>query len=93
MEILCEVLDRVALEAKTDLLEGIEDELLKMPKVIRNISDVFPNMVGLLLHIRNKLRKEKDYAFADQIRQRLAANCIIVDDQGADKSTYRLEAK
>jgi cysteinyl-tRNA synthetase len=64
------------------MLEGLKDKI-----------ELYPRLIELLLSIRNRFRKEKDYESADFIRDLLLEQRISIDDQGLDKSTYRLEVK
>ena len=46
-------------------------------------------VIGLLLEIRNRLRKEKQYAFADEIRDKLTQLNILIKDS-PEGSTWEL---
>lgn len=90
MKILAEVEERLASADRSEMLryimEGFHDRII----VIRNVNELYPKIIALLLDVRNKLRKEKDYELADYIRKRLLENNILVDDQGIDMSTFRM---
>jgi cysteinyl-tRNA synthetase len=47
--------------------------------------------VDLLLDVRRKLREIKQWALADEIRNRLASLGVIVEDKPGGESTWRLE--
>jgi cysteinyl-tRNA synthetase len=90
MNILAEVEERLASADRSEILkyimEGFHDRIIG----IRNANELYPKIIALLLDVRNKLRKEKDYELADYIRKRLLENNILIDDQGIDMSTFRM---
>jgi cysteinyl-tRNA synthetase len=90
MKILSDVKKRLREEKRDSVLDNsinIDDfELLK------DVKNVYPLIIKLLQRIRNELRKEKDYEFADYIRERLSKSGIFIDD-GTAGSTYRIEVK
>ncbi len=90
---LKEIIKKLEDDGRQNILDEIKDELWKMYGNFRRAGDVFPGMVDLILRIRNILRKEKDYSFADYIRSRLADTGIQIQDINLDKSTYRLEVR
>ena len=87
MVILSEVKKRLQNEERDELLNEIAGDCLGLLES-KGAGGVRPIVIDLLLDIRNKLRKEKNYELADYIRERLQENNIIVDDQG-DGSTFR----
>jgi len=78
---------------KDDLLAAIEKDSAGMFDDIKSIEDVFPGIVNLLLRIRQRLRREGNYEFADRIRKLLAERNITFQDLSDGTSTYRLEVK
>jgi cysteinyl-tRNA synthetase len=50
------------------------------------------DLLGLLVELRNRLRKEKNFALADEIRNRLADLGVTVEDR-ADGSRWRIEPR
>ncbi len=78
---------------KDDLLTAIEKDSAVMFDDIKKVEDVFPGIVNLLLRIRQRLRKEGNYEFADRIRKLLAERNITFQDLSDGTSTYRLEVK
>ncbi len=50
------------------------------------------DLLGLLVELRNRLRKEKNFALADEIRNRLAELGVTVEDR-ADGSRWRIEPR
>ena len=50
------------------------------------------DLLGLLVELRNRLRKEKNFALADEIRNRLAELGITLEDR-ADGSRWRIEPR
>jgi cysteinyl-tRNA synthetase len=93
MKILAEVEKRLASANRTELLNDIMVRFHDRIIGIRNVNELYPKIIALLLYVRNVLRKEKNYELADYIRKRLLENNIIIDDQSIDASTFRLEAK
>ncbi len=87
MVILSEVKKRLQSEERGELLNEIAVDCLDLLES-KGAGGVRPIVIDLLLDIRNRLRKEKNYKLADYIRKRLQENNIIVDDQG-DGSTFR----
>lgn len=49
-------------------------------------------LIGLLLDLRNRLRKEKNFAMADEIRNRLIGLGVAVEDR-PDGSRWRIEPR
>jgi cysteinyl-tRNA synthetase len=93
MKILAEVEERLAKAERNELLHDTMVRFHDRIIGIRNVNELYPQVIALLLDVRNKLRKEKNYELADYIRKRLLENNILIDDQSIDVSTYRLEAK
>ena len=91
MKVLREVKARLKSE-KSTLLNAAAQDLWNQVESIKSSNEFFPNIVNVLLNLRNRLRKEKDYELADFIRERLAQKNIQIFDKG-DKSTFRVEAK
>ncbi|AMV38619.1 cysteine--tRNA ligase [Planctomyces sp. SH-PL62] len=50
------------------------------------------DLMSLLIELRARLRKEKHYALADEVRNRLAGLGVVLED-GADGTRWRVEAK
>lgn len=91
MEVLREVKAQLKPE-KSTLLNAAAQDLWNQVESINSSNEFFPNIVNVLLSMRNRLRKEKDYKLADFIRERLAQKGIQIFDKG-DVSTFRVEAK
>ncbi len=91
MEILHEVKAKIK-DEKSGLLDNAAQELWNELENMKSSDEFFPNIVNVLLGIRNRLRKEKEYGLADFIRERLAQKGIQIFDKG-DVSTFRVEAK
>jgi cysteinyl-tRNA synthetase len=92
MNVFREVKGRLESEKRDDLLKVLADDFLTITDKIKTIDDVFPAVIGILMNIRNRFRKEKNYDFADFIRKRLLTHRVQIQDKGVDVSTYRLEA-
>ncbi len=92
-EIIIEVKKRLQEEKRSDLVNAIEHDESSMLEGLKDSSELYPRLIELLLGIRNIFRKEKDYEFADFIRTRLGEQKIVIDDEGLDKSTYRVEVE
>ncbi len=80
-------------QRKDDLLTAIEKDFANMFDDIRGIEDICPVMINLLLRIRQRLRKDGNYEFADHIRKLLAERGITFQDLSDGTSTYRLEVR
>jgi len=91
VEILHEVKVKLK-EKKSTLLDTATLGFWNLLEDIKTNEEFFPNMINVLLQIRNQLRKDKDYELADFIRERLAQKGIQIFDKG-DASTFRVEAK
>ncbi len=50
------------------------------------------DLLGLLVELRNRLRKEKNFALADEIRNRLAELGVTLEDR-PDGSRWRIEPR
>jgi cysteinyl-tRNA synthetase len=50
------------------------------------------DLLGLLVELRNRLRKEKNFAMADEVRNRLAELGVTVEDR-PDGSRWRIEPR
>jgi cysteinyl-tRNA synthetase len=50
------------------------------------------DLLGLLVDLRNRLRKEKNFALADEIRNRLAGLGVTIEDR-PDGSRWRIEPR
>ena len=92
MNILTDVRKRLRREKKDGLLDDIARDFLADFEHMKHANDLYPMVINLLLGIRYRLRKEKNYDFADYIRKRLLESNIMVDDQES-VSTYRIEVK
>ncbi len=92
MQILGEVRAKLGEKNKQSLLHDTAGDFLEMFES-RGVRSVRPAVIRLLLSIREKLRDAKDFELADYIRDRLRESHIIVDDQGASGSTYRVEVQ
>ncbi|OPX18147.1 cysteine--tRNA ligase [candidate division WOR-3 bacterium 4484_100] len=93
MIIIKEVMERLKTEGRTEILDKVKDGFLRIFEDVNQMKDVFPGVVGLILDVRNMLRKEKEYSFADYIRSRLADAGIQIQDININSSTYRLEVR
>ena len=93
MNVLREVAQRLVQEDQAALVESVWKEYFRSLEIIKNIDDVFPALVHFLLDIRNQLRKNKKFEYADLIRDKLAEHGVMVHDTGTDSSTYKLEIK
>ena len=91
MEVLRDVKAKIK-DAKSGLLDSAVQDFWNQLEGIKSSNEFFPNIVNVLLGIRNRLRKEKEYGLADFIRERLAQKGIQILDKG-DVSTFRVEAK
>ena len=91
VEILHEVKVKLK-EKKSTLLDTATLGFWNLLEDIKTNEEFFPNMINVLLQIRNQLRKDKDYELADFIRERLAQKGIHIFDKG-DVSTFRVEVK
>jgi cysteinyl-tRNA synthetase len=91
-DILRDIKDRLESENRQDILSAIKGELFDAVGGIKNRHDVFPLLVDQLLQIRNMMRKEKNFQFADYIRDRLAKSRIQIQDKDVNTSTYRVVA-
>ena len=91
MEVLREVKAQLKPE-KSTLLNAAAQDLWNQLESIKSSNEFFPNIVNVLLNMRNRFRKEKDYKLADFIRERLAQKGIQIFDK-EDVSTFRVEAK
>lgn len=58
----------------------------------RKIDDISPQLLDLLLNLRGRLRENKLYKPADEIREKLREIGIIIEDQ-KDSSSYRWEVR
>lgn len=92
-KIIVEVKNKLQKDKRDDMVGAIEHDESAILEGLRKKSELNPRLIGLLLDIRNRFRKESNYGFADYIRNRLLEHEIIVDDQGLDKSTYHVEVK
>lgn len=93
MTVFEDVRNKLRKEHKNKLLDDIAGDFLDDFMSIKDESEFFPMMINLLLRIRNRLRKEKNFEFADYIRKRLAEHRIHVYDGETGESTYRVELK
>ncbi|MBE0433470.1 cysteine--tRNA ligase, partial [candidate division WOR-3 bacterium] len=93
MKIVAEVEEKLNIANKQKLLDSMKEWFYHRIIGIKHVDELYPKTIAFLLQMRNELRKEKDYELADYVRKRLLDNNIIVDDQGIDASTYRLEVK
>ena len=91
--IVVDVKKKLLKDKRNDLLDAIEHDESGMLEGLKNKSDLYPRLIELLLGIRNRFRREKDYESADFIRNLLLEQRITIDDQGLDKSTFRVEVK
>jgi cysteinyl-tRNA synthetase len=93
MKILAEVEERLASANRNELLNDIIARFHDRIISIKDVNELYPKIIALLLDVRNELRKEKNYELADYIRKRLLENNILIDDQSIDVSTFRMEAE
>lgn len=93
MDVFREITAKLSVTQKTDLLKAGREKLNARINDLKTIDDVLPAIITSLLDLRNMVRKNKDYEFADYIRERLAQIGIQIQDKQADITTYRLEAK
>ncbi|KPK64021.1 hypothetical protein AMJ83_04170 [candidate division WOR_3 bacterium SM23_42] len=91
--IMRDVEEKLHKEKEKDILNDIKIDFYERVTKMKDVRELSNRIIGLLLDIRNRFRKEKKYDFADYIRQRLMDNGIVIDDESIDKSTFRLEAK
>jgi cysteinyl-tRNA synthetase len=91
MRILDDVRKKIVQEHKQDILVEIKDEVFKNVTNMKGGEDAFDMIMSMLLGIRNRMRREKNYAFADYIRSRLSELNIQIHDKDPETSTYRLE--
>ncbi len=89
---ITEVRQGLADKGKPEIIEGLFNDFFELLRE-KEFSGLRSALINLLLRIRNRLRREREFGLADGIRDRLAEKGIIIDDQGNDKSTYRLEIK
>ncbi len=90
--ILEDVKKKIGEENKQDILSDIKDSVFSCVANMKERDDGFEIVMSVLLDIRNRMRKEKDYEFADYIRKRLQELNIHIKDRDLDTSTYRVEA-
>jgi cysteinyl-tRNA synthetase len=93
MQILMEVQKKLQDEKRDDLLQYLRTDFLDRIITIQHTDQLYAGVVNVLLDLRNRFRKEKNYEFADYIREKLLKDNIVIDDQGIDKSTFRTEVK
>jgi cysteinyl-tRNA synthetase len=93
MQVLADVKKRLDDNKRDDLLQYLRADFFDNVIHIKDTSELYPRVVNVLLDIRNIFRKEKNYEFADYIRMRLLEQNIVIDDQGIDKSTFRVEVR
>jgi cysteinyl-tRNA synthetase len=93
MQILMDVQKKLQGESRNDLLQYLKSDFFDRIITIKHTDQWYTGVVNVLLDLRNRFRKEKNYEFADYIRERLLENNIIIDDQGIDKSTFRTEVR
>ena len=93
MEILVDVQQKLQSEKRNDMVQYLKSDFFDRIVSIRNTEQLFTGALNVLLDLRNRFRKEKNYEFADYIRERLLKHNIVIDDQGIDKSTFRMEVK
>ena len=93
MEILVDVQKKLQTEKRNDMVQYLKSDFFDRIVSIRNTEQLFTGALNVLLDLRNRFRKEKNYEFADYIRERLLKHNIVIDDQGIDKSTFRMEVK
>ncbi len=91
LRVLEDVRKKIGEENKQDMLADIKDSVFFSVANMREKDDGFEIVMAALLNIRNKMRKEKDYEFADYIRKRLQELNIHIKDKDLDTSTYRVE--
>ncbi len=77
---------------------GIAESIRQYLKILgfveekRETDDLLPKLLEIILHLRNQLRKNKQYEMADEIRKKLNDLGIIINDN-LNESTYRREVK
>ncbi len=77
---------------------GIAESIRQYLKILgfveekKETDDLSPKLLEIILHLRNQLRKNKQYEMADEIRKKLNDLGIIIDDN-LNGSTYRREVK
>ena len=64
--------------------------MLRIERSARNAREL-ATVVGELLESRRKLREAKQWALADEVRDRLGALGVIVEDKPGGESTWRVE--
>jgi cysteinyl-tRNA synthetase len=87
MMILNDVKKRLHDDGRQQLLNEIAGDCLDILQN-KGAGGVRSIVIDLLIDIRNRLRKDKNYELADHIRKRLQENNIIVDDK-INGSTFR----
>jgi cysteinyl-tRNA synthetase len=70
-----------AFKALTDVL-GLE---MKTPQAAETNADAF---IGLLVSLRQDLRKNKNYDLADKVRQELAELGVVIEDTAQGSSWH-----
>jgi cysteinyl-tRNA synthetase len=93
MAVLVEVEEKLQRAKRDDLIEMIKSEFHSKLTKLHAASELFPRIINLLMDVRNIFRKEKNYEFADYIRNKLMEKNIIIEDQGIEQSSFRLEVK
>lgn len=77
---------------------GIAESIRQYLKILgfveekKETDDLSPKLLEIILHLRNQLRKNKQYEIADELRKKLNDLGIIINDN-LNESTYRREVK
>jgi cysteinyl-tRNA synthetase len=92
MTILTGIREQIKKEGGTELVDDLARDFMDMLER-SEAGGLRSAVINVLLRVRNRCRKEKNYKLADLIRDKLLEINIIVDDQSIDVSTYRVETK
>jgi cysteinyl-tRNA synthetase len=92
MKMVQEVEKMLKKNSRDDLVRDMREWFYDSVIGIRDASELYHRMIVLVMHVRDRLRKEKRYELADDVKQVLLRNHILIDD-GPDSSTYRVDTK
>jgi len=56
------------------------DSVFGFLKKVEKAEDIAPRVIDILVDIREELRKKKEFALSDSIRQRLATIGVLIED-------------